>query len=551
MPLTLCLLLEDRQSIEQCLRDLGSTDPRDEKERIEAGKDSLLKECYAWILDDPDFRCWRDSGGSKLLWIKGDPGKGKTMMMIALAEELSRQPEARSRSGILWPIVGKLMPKPSSCIVSYFFCQRTDSRLNNAISVLKGLIYRLVAQEKSLIRHIKKRYDNNGSGQVFDGPNAVYILRGILRDILNDSTLPRTYLLVDALDECSIGLHQLLDIITDDRFITQSKIKWLVSSRNRPEIEERLRPDGARMKVSLELNSAHVSTAVTAFINFKVRELALRKQYDTTLEEEVKRELFQKSEATFLWVALACKRLGGNPIWKTSSVLKDLLPGLEPLYGQMMDQILYQDDDTVEFCKEILRSAAVAYRPLRLQELVATAKLPSTILDSVQSLSDLVHRCGSFLTIREETIYFIHQSAKDYLVTGNGRKIFCTSIAEEHGKIMHRSLDILSKSLKKDLCGLRDPGTLIRGKLSKSPLHCIEYACSYWVYHLSDHVADSRCAEMNRSTFSDRGKVHMFLQMHLLHWLEALSLSGRLTDGVLMAQQLRSIVDVSIPSISL
>jgi hypothetical protein len=550
------LLLEDRQSIEQCLRGLGSTDPRDEKERIEAGKDSLLKECYAWILDDPDFRCWRDSGDSKLLWIKGDPGKGKTMMMIALAEELSRQPEAWPeawpRLGFLWPIVGKLIPKPSPCIVSYFFCQRTDSRLNNAISVLKGLIYRLVAQETSLIRHIK-RYDNNDSGQVFDSPNAVYALRGILRDILNDSTLPRTYLLVDALDECSIGLHQLLDIITDDRFITQSKIKWLVSSRNQPEIEERLRPDGARMRVSLELNSARVSTAVTAFINFKVRELALRKQYDTKFEEEVKRELFQKSEATFLWVALACKRLGENPIWKTSSVLKDLLPGLEPLYGQMMDQILYQGDDTVEFCKEILRSAVVAYRPLRLQELVATAKLPSTILDSVQSLTDLVHRCGSFLTTREETIYFIHQSAKDYLVTGNGRKIFCASIAEEHGKIMHRSLDILSKSLKKDLCDLRDPGTLIneaRGKFSKSSLHCIEYACSYWVYHLSDHVADSSCAEMNRGIFSDGGKVHKFLQMHLLHWLEALSLSGRLTDGVLMAQQLRSIVDVSMPSIS-
>jgi len=80
------LALEDRLAIEQCLRDLGITDPRYEKDRIQAGKDKLLKDCYAWILDDPDFRCWRDSGDSKLLWIKGDPGKGKAMIMIALAE---------------------------------------------------------------------------------------------------------------------------------------------------------------------------------------------------------------------------------------------------------------------------------------------------------------------------------------------------------------------------------------------------------------------------------------------------------------------------------
>jgi hypothetical protein len=39
-----------------------------------------------------------------------------------------------------------------------------------------------------------------------------------------------------------------------------------------------------------ELNPAHVSTAVTTFINFNVRELALREQYDTTLEEEVKKQ---------------------------------------------------------------------------------------------------------------------------------------------------------------------------------------------------------------------------------------------------------------------
>jgi hypothetical protein len=474
------------------------------------------------------------------------------MMMIALAEELSRQPKARSKSGILGPIVEKLIPKFRSCIVSYFFCQRTDSRLNNAVSVLKGLIYLLVIQGKSLIRHIKKRCDGNDGRQVFDGPNAVYALRTILRDILNDSTLPRTYLLVDAVDECSIGLDQLLDIVTDDSSITQSKVKWLVSSRNEAEIEERLRPDRARMKINLELNSAHVSRAVTAFINFKVQELASRKQYDTELKEEVKRELSEKSEATFLWVALACKRLTEVMTWETSSVLKDLPPGLEPLYGRMMDQILHQGDATVEFCKEILRSAAVAYRPLRLQELIATANLPDEILDSVQSLNYLVQRCGSFLTIRDGTIYFIHQSAKDYLVTGNGRKIFCTGIAEEHSKIVHRSLEILSKSLRKDMCDLKDPGAPIneaRKRFSKSPLLRFEYAWSYWVYHLSDHVADSSSTKAKRSFLSDGGQVHKFLQMHLLHWFEALSLSGRLTDGVLMAQQLRSIVDVCMPPI--
>jgi len=48
------------------------TDPRDDKARIEQTKGGLLKDSYKWILDDRDFRRWRDDEHSRLLWIKGD-----------------------------------------------------------------------------------------------------------------------------------------------------------------------------------------------------------------------------------------------------------------------------------------------------------------------------------------------------------------------------------------------------------------------------------------------------------------------------------------------
>jgi hypothetical protein len=82
------IYIPDNASREPCLRALGASDPRVEKDRIELNKDRLLKDCYSWILDNLDFQ---RSEQSRLLWIKGDPGKGKTMMMIALADDLSRQ----------------------------------------------------------------------------------------------------------------------------------------------------------------------------------------------------------------------------------------------------------------------------------------------------------------------------------------------------------------------------------------------------------------------------------------------------------------------------
>ena len=56
-------------------------------ERIEDSKDPLLKDCYEWILQDPILQEWRDGDTNSLLWINGDPGRGKTMLMIALVRE--------------------------------------------------------------------------------------------------------------------------------------------------------------------------------------------------------------------------------------------------------------------------------------------------------------------------------------------------------------------------------------------------------------------------------------------------------------------------------
>lgn len=509
----------------------------------------MLKECYSWILHNPDFRRWTDSEKSKLLWIKGDPGTGKTMIMIALAEELSRQSKAESDTiaGTLIGMARRLVTKRRSCIVSYFFCQSTDYRLNSATSVLKGLIYLLVTQERGMIQHVRKRFDDGGS-RVFEGSDAVYNLRLILRDILDDPALPRTYLLIDALDECNEGLQQLLDTITDEKFIMKPKVKWLVASRNRPDVAERLRPDDARMKISLELNPEHITKAVNAYIDSKVRELTLRKKYDLALEEEVRRTLSNRSEATFLWVALACKTLEKEPVSEAQSILENLPAGLDAFYDRMMNQIFFEPDSRAEHCKQILRSAAVAYRPLRLQELAATTELPDKILDNVQHLSGLVERCGSFLTLRGETIFFIHQSAKDYLTSGNGRKLLSWDQAEEHGKTTIQSLNILSKILKRDICSLKNPGTLtseVGDKVVKDALLRVEYACCYWVYHLSGYLVDLSHARLDKAILSDGGIVHTFLLEHLLHWLEALSLLRRLSEGVAMTRQLLSVIYVS------
>lgn len=118
------------------MRDLRPTDPRLDKARIEDTKGGLLKEAYRWVIEISDFQKWRTSHHNRLLWIKGDPGKGKTMLLCGIANELQNS-------------------LAKSALLSYFFCQATDSRINSAITVLRGLIYLLVDQQPSLVSHVQ------------------------------------------------------------------------------------------------------------------------------------------------------------------------------------------------------------------------------------------------------------------------------------------------------------------------------------------------------------------------------------------------------------
>ena len=507
----------------QCLKDLCLTN---DMTRIEETKGGLLADSYVWILNHRDFIDWRDGGETRLFWIKGDPGKGKTMLLIGVVKELQ-----------------KLKSTHDSGLLSYFFCQGTDSRLNNATAVLRALIYQLLVQQRSLISHLREQYDTAGR-QLFEGDDAFYALRDIFIKILHDPCLTRVYLVVDALDECESGLSQVLDLIVRNTSISSSRVKWLVSSRNRHDIEIRLRVVDSRVELSLESNAERVSGVVHAYINHKISELARKKGYDPEFQSQVSKELHQKANKTFLWVALVCKELAEAEDWDVLPLLQEVPSDLTSLYDRMIKQIGKLKHQSLIYCMQVLSTSTLAYRPLHLLELAALADLPKEVSCKKENLRKIIHMCGSFLTIREDIIYFIHQSAKDYLSTSVDDFIFPDGRTEIHRGIVSRSLQYMTEKLHRDMYNLRDPGILIDQVISvdPDPLVQIRYACVYWIYHLCE--VDRKLHD--QVGLCDNGIIDIFLKKHFLHWLEALSLMGKLSSGVVMIRELENFLAVSI-----
>ncbi|KAH8880861.1 NACHT-domain-containing protein [Thozetella sp. PMI_491] len=485
---------------EQCIRDLRVTDPRDDKSRIEHTKGGLLEDSYRWIFNNPDFRRWRDDENTRMLWIKGEPGKGKTMLLCGIVDQLR--------------LTTKLATPEASTLLSYFFCQATDSRINSATAVLRGLIYLLVEQQPSLVSHIQEKY-NHAEKALFEDKNACFALSGILKNILQDPGLQNTWLIVDALDECVTELPPLLDLIIRTN---SPRVKWVISSRNLPQIEEKLYLTGQTL--SLELNAESVSAAVDTYIRHKVLQLAQQKKYSAEIQNAVQHHLSSNANGTFLWVALVCQNLHKIPLLDTLTRLQDFPPGLDSLYERMIQQIYPS-----EFCKQILALMASVYRPVTLEELKSFVSLPYGIPDNLESWTEAIGLCGSFLTCRDNTIYFIHQSAKDFLIAEASNDIFPSGIEEIHHNVFSRSLQAMSV-LRRDIYTLKAPGFPIEQvkepdpeQPDKDPLATVGYSCVYWIDHL--HESGSENIKKN---LQDDGAIDKLLYAKFLYWLEALSL---------------------------
>jgi hypothetical protein len=506
---------------QQCIKNLRSTDPRHDKKRIEETKGGLLKDSYRWILSNFAFRQWQNNQQSKLLWIKGDPGKGKTMLLCGIIDELE-------------------MSIAKEDLLSYFFCQATDSRINNATAVLRGLLYLLVGQQPLLFSHIRKKYDSAGKA-LFEDPNAWVALSEIFTNILEDPSLNSTYLIVDALDECiAADLPKLLEFFVKHSS-TSSRVKWIVSSRNWPDIEAKLDLAGHKVKLSLELNTESVAAAVDVFIQQKVDQLAQEKRYKAEVRHAVLQHLRSNADNTFLWVALVCQDLKTTPNWSVMKRLALFPPGLNSLYKRMIDQI--NESNSAEICLQILASTATLYRPIAVPELVALVEQLED-LDDLESVREIVGFCGSFLTLREDTVYFVHQSAKDFLFKEAYTKAFPDGSEDVRRTILLRSLAILSKTLHRDMYSLDAPGYSIENvKLSEiDPLAVSRYPCIYWIDHLCDLKPKSLANRVGDLQVLDA--VNEFLRKKYLYWLEGLSLCKSVGKGVVSMEKLWSLLQV-------
>lgn len=157
-------------------------------------------------------------------------------------------------------------------------------------------------------------------------------------------------------------------------------------------------------------------------------------------------------------------------------------------------------------------------------------------VDDIESLNEIIAQCGSFLTVRDDYIYFIHYSAKGFLTKNAYSRIFPTGTSPVQFSILARALEAMSNTLRHDIYGIRLPGFPAEQIKPPDPdlLGEIRCSCVYWVDHLaacntaikvtggfqdSNHLDGTLLKHHLHSirALCDEGPIHRFLTKHLLH----------------------------------
>jgi ankyrin repeat protein len=402
-----------------------------------------------WITHNESYRAWLGGGGSRLLWISGGPGKGKTMMSVFLTEELEKRASSTDNAQSI-----------------FCFCSYQDDKCNTGIAVLRGLVHQIVTKRPGLVKHALPFFETPERTQ--QTVSSLETLWVIFSKLVGDADLGNMFCVLDGLDECDEGTLRalvpkmvgLFSPQTPSPTSTSTAFRLVIVSRDmlslRGCVRVKLDPD----------NNEKVASDIERFISMRVDDLSKIEGFNDEIRTAVQTTLLKRAEGTFLWVGFAMDELLQK--WTCTEVLKALegLPsGLPAIYGRMLLQIPVERRQTSSL---ILRWVTMALRPLKLQELAEVLDVqPSLPLITIEHATrDAIAQCGPLLTVQEQDVRLVHQSARDYLLR---RERSCNAVLEEfrieperahlelaqsclryiaHSSLQYKALDLTDESFR-------------------------------------------------------------------------------------------------------
>ena len=369
-----------------------------------------------WIFEEAGYREWRESKESKLLWLCGGPGTGKTTLAKRVATDfLKGADDPPEGVKLAFHFISHELPNTGATTDEAEVLQLRLAK------VASDLLYSILQQDGSLFVGCKAELERQGD-RFFTNLSSLW---KVLQKAIKDCRADPVYILIDGID----GLKESLCKELIGRVLGLMKIrtvKIFFSSRDVPHISNNLPHNLHRcIKINLDTNS-FIKEDVEHFIRRRVNAWG----WDDDLKEKAEEALLMKSEGIFLWASLAIENLtyfSSGPDF--DKFLRKPPSGLEDTYREML-HTLFSRGESGEVLNMIW-SVALALRPLTFGELAhilaciegkARTEPPShkrttneIQLRTEKELRIYVRSSLGFLRATAETVSIVHHTATEYL----------------------------------------------------------------------------------------------------------------------------------------
>ncbi|KAF3801897.1 Vegetative incompatibility protein HET-E-1 [Colletotrichum gloeosporioides] len=512
-----------RQRQIQCLKLLDICPYRSRKdinpERVEG--------TCEWFVKHNLFRDWADSARSSLLWVSADPGCGKSVLSRFLVDHVLRNDPKR--------------------VVCYFFFKEDFPDQRTAAGAICSILRQLFTLQPGLLNEqIISEFENEGA-RLTESFSSLFEL------FLRVASGRKFQLLcvLDALDECQEADRRELVAALSKFYMNppdQFALKFIVTSRPYIQIERGFRQletswPTIHLRGEDDSQATKIAREIDIFTRSRVRQISVSLGLGEDETKFLETEVMRTENRTYLWVKLALDVVE-NILSFTKDNVEEILGSIPEGLDRLYERILNRSYDVV-MARKLLHIVIAASEPMTLKQMAMALavsekhqKLGDIQLEPLDRFKDTLRAtCGLFVTVIDDKIYFIHQTAKEFLVPNDAGQQITQPRRMEDGskepflwKNTFNSVDsqsILAESCIQYLRLWYGPDNLERAREAPG-LSFYPYAALYWHGHLQNSnasfkvncsaLAESFCEVICDDSFSSGQESGLYGSKHERSW---------------------------------
>ncbi|CUA72700.1 Notchless protein homolog 1 [Mus musculus] [Rhizoctonia solani] len=467
---------------------------------------NVLANMYQWATS-------RDTGN--LYWINGMAGTGKTTIAYSLCQELTT--------------------KENHLLCASFFCSRSLPECRTVGRIIPSIAYQL-AQCSLPFRYALSKATQENPDSHTRSPQDQFdslIVQPFSDPKVRDAFPSHMVVVIDALDECedATSTRLILDVL-----LSKSKglpIKFVVSSRPEPIIQDQIEKNGTLIDAHVvlhELDSGEVRTDIKTYLK---AELAPINPSDLVIDK-----LVERSGVLFIYAATVVRYVGRDNFQKSKTRLQSVLnisnqkgtvqtKEIDQLYHTILEAAVndkWLEQVEREDIKLILHTVVCAKAPLTVKGLHGLLKL-----DDVERVDTALRPLRSVLHVMgvDSTVTTLHASFPDYLTnhTRSGNSNWYCDAAAHHFLLAQRCFECIRDTIPQfNICQLEssylndDEVADLYSRVNRFIPVELRYASLYWPPHLTATTNSSAASKL--LTMLER-----LLKKNVLLWFEIMNLT--------------------------